>query len=330
MAGGNPRVHCPRGSGARRGRQLEPYSIGNPAADADLWMTTRSPRGRGCGTTPATRSSRMRWRTYPARRGVPDPGLGATAAAGRQGFVAQPNVAPDASYAPIEVLRALERSSDERQCRGARVLTAGHRSFGAAGFCGRLDPVSRVQRLSADATTAELEATTRSGVYLWAGMLAEGDPRPPAWRSSSNRWPPPRPGAASRINRHEHPRDTRRGSARFVAALLPLLVHFRSPTRFKPTATASKPSRSRDNQHYYSDADHACSDLAGSRASTSIDTVSCTFHGPVRAAPPDRARRYVHASGSGRGSDLGRWPLRNSFTTRISGARGRGDLAQLH
>src|SRR6267378_62152 len=150
------------------------------------------------------------------------------------------------------------------------------------------------------------EATTRSASICGRACLRRAIRRPPAWRSGSNRWPRPRPGARL-------PHQSTRTPSRHAARLRPASWRrccrcsctLDSPTRFKPTASASKPSRSRTISTITATRSR-CSDLAGSRAaSTSIDTVSCTFHGPVRAAPPDRCRGAMcMRSGSGRGSDL--------------------------
>jgi len=184
------------------------------------------------------------------------PGLGATLLPGAKGFVAQQTWRLNASYAPIEVLRALERSSDERQWAAvARVLTAGHRSFGAAGFCGRLDPVSRVQRLLGRCDhrrSGKLRRDPRLSVggHACGGRSAGRQPGAAAQTDGRRRGPAPAPASID-TNTLETRGEAPPG---FVAALLPLLVHFRFTDAVQAYRQRIEAESLKDNQHYYSDA----------------------------------------------------------------------------
>src|SRR6267142_1471821 len=292
MAGGNLARSLPAWKWGRAEDGRWSVLDRNPAADADLWMTYALAQGARLWHNAGYAQLAHAMAELILREEVSlIPGLGATLLPGAKGFVAQQTWRLNASYAPIEVLRALERSSDERQW--AAVLESSQRVIAASaprGFAADWILYRESGGFSADATTAGVGSYNAIRVYLWAGMLAEGDPQAASLPHQSTRTPSRH---AARLRPASWPRCCR------CSCTLNL------PTRFKPTASASKPSRSRTISTITVTRSR-CSDWAGSRAaSASIDTVSCTFHGPVRAAPPDRCRGAMcMRSGSGRGSDL--------------------------
>jgi endo-1,4-beta-D-glucanase Y len=108
---------------------------------------------------------------------------------------------------------------------------------------------------SADATTAGVGSYNAIRVYLWAGMLAESDPQA---ASLAHQLEPMAAAAAQ----HPPPEsiDTNTLEARgvappgFLAALLPLLVHFKFTDAVQAYRQRIEAESLKDNQHYYSDA----------------------------------------------------------------------------
>src|SRR5258707_645779 len=228
----------------------------NSAADADLWMTYALAQGArlwhnaGYAQLAHAMSERI------LREEVAlIPGLGATLLPGAKGFVAQQTWRLNASYVPIEVLRALERSSDERQW--AAVLESSQRVIAASaprGFAADWVLYRESDGFSADATTSGVGSYDAIRVYLWAGMLAEGDPQA---TSLAHRLEPIAAAAAQR--RPAESVDTNTLEARgeappgFLAALLPLLVHFKFTDAVQAYRQRIGAESLKDNRHYYSD-----------------------------------------------------------------------------
>jgi len=185
------------------------------------------------------------------------PGLGATLLPGAKGFVAQQTWRLNASYAPIEVLRALERSSDERQW--AAVLESSQRVIAASaprGFAADWILYRESGGFSADATTAGAGKLRRDprlsvGGHACGGRSAGRQPGAAAQTDG----PRPRPGARL-------PHQSTRTPSRHAARLRPVSwprccrcsVHFKFTDAVQAYRQRIEAESLKDNQHYYSDA----------------------------------------------------------------------------
>lgn len=228
----------------------------NSAADADLWMTYALAEGARLWHNAGYAHLAHAMSELILREEVfLIPGLGATLLPGAKGFVVQQTWRLNASYAPIEVLRALERSSDERQW--AAVLESSQRVIAASaprGFAADWILYRESGGFSVDATTAGVGSYNAIRVYLWAGMLAEADPlavslahqlEPMA--SAAAQRPPPESIDTTTLEAHgEAPPG-------FLAALLPLLAHFKFTNSVQAYRQRIEAESLKDNQHYYSD-----------------------------------------------------------------------------
>jgi endo-1,4-beta-D-glucanase Y len=257
MAGGNLARSLPAWKWGRADDGKWSVLDRNPAADADLWMTYALAEGARLWHNAGYAQLAHAMAELILREEVSlIPGLGATLLPGAKGFVVQQTWRLNASYAPIEVLRALERSSDERQW--AAVLESSQRVIAASaprGFAADWILYRESGGFSADATTAGAGSYNAIRVYLWAGMLAEGDPlaaglarqlKPMA--AAAARRPPP---ASIDTNTLEARGEAPPG---FLAALLPLLVHFKFTDAVQVYRQRIEAESLKDNQHYYSDA----------------------------------------------------------------------------
>jgi len=257
MAGGNLARSLPAWKWGRAEDGRWSVLDRNPAADADLWMTYALAQGARLWHNAGYAQLAHAMAELILREEVSlIPGLGATLLPGAKGFVAQQTWRLNASYAPIEVLRALERSSDERQW--AAVLESSQRVIAASaprGFAADWILYRESGGFSADATTAGVGSYNAIRVYLWAGMLAEGDPQAASlaqrlkpMAAAAARRPPP---ASIDTNTLETRGEAPPG---FLAALLPLLVHFKFTDAVQAYRQRIEAESLKDNQHYYSDA----------------------------------------------------------------------------
>jgi endoglucanase len=257
MAGGNLARSLPAWKWGRAEDGKWSVLDRNPAADADLWMTYALAQGARLWHNAGYAQLAHAMAELILREEVSlIPGLGATLLPGAKGFVAQQTWRLNASYAPIEVLRALERSSDERQW--AAVLESSQRVIAASaprGFAADWILYRESGGFSADATTAGVGSYNAIRVYLWAGMLAEGDPQAASlaqrlkpMAAAATRRPPP---ASIDTNTLETRGEAPPG---FLAALLPLLVHFKFTDAVQAYRQRIEAESLKDNQHYYSDA----------------------------------------------------------------------------
>ena len=229
----------------------------NSAADADLWMAYALAEGARLWHNAGYAQLAHAMSEIILREEVSlIPGLGSTLLPGPKGFVVHQTWRLNASYAPIEVLRALERSSDERQW--AAVLESSQRVITASaprGFAADWILYRESGGFSADATTAGVGSYNAIRVYLWAGMLAEGDPQA---ASLAHQLEPMAAAAAQRPPPESIDTNTleARGEAPpgFLAALLPLLVHFKFTDAVQAYRQRIEAESLKDNQHYYSDA----------------------------------------------------------------------------
>ena len=257
MAGGNLARSLPAWKWGRAEDGRWSVLDRNPAADADLWMTYALAQGARLWHNAGYAQLAHAMAELILREEVSlIPGLGATLLPGAKGFVAQQTWRLNASYAPIEVLRALERFSDERQW--AAVLESSQRVIAASaprGFAADWILYRESGGFSADATTAGVGSYNAIRVYLWAGMLAEGDPQA---ASLAQRLKPMAAAAARRpppASIDTNTLETRgEASPGFLAALLPLLVHFKFTDAVQAYRQRIEAESLKDNQHYYSDA----------------------------------------------------------------------------
>ena len=257
MAGGNLARSLPAWKWGRAEDGRWSVLDRNPAADADLWMTYALAQGARLWHNAGYAQLAHAMAALILREEVSlIPGLGATLLPGAKGFVAQQTWRLNASYAPIEVLRALERFSDERQW--AAVLESSQRVIAASaprGFAADWILYRESGGFSADATTAGVGSYDAIRVYLWAGMLAEGDPQA---ASLAQQLKPMAAAAARRPPAASIDTNTleTRGEASpgFLAALLPLLVHFKFTDAVQAYRQRIEAESLKDNQHYYSDA----------------------------------------------------------------------------
>ena len=257
MAGGNLERSLPAWKWGRADDGKWSVLDRNPAADADLWMSYALAQGARLWHNAGYAQLAHAMAELILREEVSlIPGLGATLLPGAKGFVAQQTWRLNASYAPIEVLRALGRLSDERQW--AAVLESSQRVIAASaprGFAADWILYRESGGFSADATTAGVGSYNAIRVYLWAGMLAEGDPQAaglaqqlkPMAAAAAQRPPPASIDTNTLEARGEAPPG-------FLAALLPLLVHFKFTDAVQAYRQRIEAESLKDNQHYYSDA----------------------------------------------------------------------------
>jgi endo-1,4-beta-D-glucanase Y len=182
------------------------------------------------------------------------PGLGPTLLPGPRGFVSQQNWRLNASYVPIQTLRALQRFGDDPwtgllESSVRVIIGSAPRGYAADWVLYREN-----QGFSADTATHGAGSYNAIRVYLWAGMLSDED------RQAERllRQLAPMAAAAARnvppesINAYTLEAD---GQAPFgfLAALLPMLVHFKFDGAVLQLRKRIEAQALRDNQHYYND-----------------------------------------------------------------------------
>jgi len=229
----------------------------NSASDADLWMAyTLGEAGRLWHDASYTELSRAMTALILRDEVAHVPGLGATLLPGARGFVSQQTWRLNASYVPLQLLRALQRSGDG--ALWSAMLDSSQRVIiGSAprGYAADWVLYRESRGFSADTATGGVGSYNAIRVYLWAGMLAEDDPQ--AERLARQLEP-----MASAAARHAAPEsiDTNSleahgtASAGFLAALLPLLTHFKYTEAVQGYRKRIEAEALRDNQHYYNDA----------------------------------------------------------------------------
>jgi endoglucanase len=228
----------------------------NSAADADLWMSyTLGEAGRLWHKREYSEQGQAMAALILREEVALVPGLGATLLPGPRGFVSRETWRLNASYAPIEVLRGLARSGDAALWK-ALLESSGRVIAGSAprGYAADWVEYRDGSGFSPDPATHAAGSYNAIRVYLWAGMLAEDDPE--ALRLA--RLLEPMADAAARDAIPESIDTTTletHGQAPpgFLAALLPLLVHFRLDAAVDSSARHVRAEALRDNRHYYSD-----------------------------------------------------------------------------
>jgi endoglucanase len=229
----------------------------NSAADADLWITYALAEAGVLWHDAAYAQLAHAMSALTLREEVAlVPGLGATLLPGPRGFVTDQAWRLNASYAPIEVLRALARYAD--QPLWTAVLESSRRVIvGSAphGYAADWISYRTADGFTADPVTHGVGSYNAIRVYLWAGMLAQDDPQAgPLARQlepmavAAARAAPPESIDTVTLEQHGQ------GPAGFQAALLPLLVHFKFTAAVQAFRQRIDAESLKDNQHYYSDA----------------------------------------------------------------------------
>jgi endoglucanase len=228
----------------------------NSAADADLWIAYAL--GEAARLWHDAAYARL-------ARAIPElilrdevawiPQLGATLLPGPKGFVVQQTWRLNASYSPLQVVRAIGRQSGNPLWgdvlrSSVRVITGSAPHGYAADWIGYRPSDGFIT----DTGTHGVGSYNAIRVYLWAGMLADGDPQAAALARLLE-------PMAVRAAEHPPPEliDTlsleARGTAPpgFAAALLPLLAHFKYSGVVQSYRQVVEAGALKDNQHYYSD-----------------------------------------------------------------------------
>ncbi|MGO9804407.1 MAG: cellulose synthase complex periplasmic endoglucanase BcsZ [Steroidobacteraceae bacterium] len=229
----------------------------NSAADADLWIAYTLEQAGELWHERAYTQLAQAMASHILRDEVAlVPGLGATLLPGPRGFVTQEAWRLSASYAPIQVLRALGRVGDASLWTA--VLDSSLRVImGSAprGYASDWIVYRESQGFSVDTVSHGAGSYNAIRVYLWAGMLADDDPE--ANRLARQLQPmaaaaahgmPPESIDTTTLERHAE------APLGFLAALLPLLVHFRYTDVVESYHERIEAGALKDNQHYYSDA----------------------------------------------------------------------------
>jgi endoglucanase len=184
------------------------------------------------------------------------PGLGTTLLPGPRGFVTQETWRLSASYVPLQLPRAFERFGDAPLWKS--VVDSSYRVILASaprGYAADWVVYRAAQGFAADPATQGVGSYNAIRVYLWAGMLADEDPR----TAQLARLLEPMAAAAARQALPESI-DTNtlqthgQAPVGFLAALLPLLAHFKSTDAIESYRKRIEAGSLKDNQHYYGDA----------------------------------------------------------------------------
>jgi endoglucanase len=229
----------------------------NSASDADLWMAyALAEAGRLWHNTAYSEQARAMTALILRDEVALVPGLGATVLPGPRGFVSQETWRLNASYVPIQVLRALQRSGDSPmwtqllESSSRVIIGSAPRGLAADWVLYRQAP-----GFVKDTATQGVGSYNAIRVYLWAGMLSEEDPE----ASRLMKEFAPMASAAARDATSESI-DTETLDAQgkppvgFLAALLPLLSHTKFTDTVQTYRQRIETVALRDNQHYYNDA----------------------------------------------------------------------------
>jgi endoglucanase len=229
----------------------------NSAADADLWMSyTLGEAGRLWHNAAYTAQAQAMAALILRDEVALVPGLGATVLPGPRGFASQQTWRLNASYLPIQVLRALQHLGDGPLWT-ALVESSDRVIFGSAprGYAADWVLYRENQGFSADTATLGVGSYNAIRVYLWAGMLSADDPQ----AERLMRQLEPMAAAAARTGLPESINTMTleahgQAPVGFLAALLPLLVHFKFDDAVQSYRKRIDAEALRDNHHYYNDA----------------------------------------------------------------------------
>jgi endoglucanase len=233
-------------------RTLDP----NPASDADLWLSYALAEAGLLWHNPDYTGQARALSALIVRDEVAlVPGLGATLLPAPRGFVTDETWRLSASYVPIELLRALQHSG--YGALWTAVLESSQRVIegsAAHGYASDWILYRHPRGFAADPATHGAGSYNAIRVYLWAGMLDPDDPQAlPLARqlepmaAAAARRPPPESIDTNTLEEHG------RAPSGFLAALLPLLVHFNFTGAVQSYRKRIDAESLRDNQHYYSD-----------------------------------------------------------------------------
>jgi endoglucanase len=183
------------------------------------------------------------------------PGLGPTLLPGPRGFVTQQTWRLNASYSPVQALRAIARRSGNRLW--AYVLESSLRVIVGStprGYAADWIEYRESGGFFADTATHGVGSYNAIRVYLWAGMLADNDSQAGAlaWQMhpmalAAAEHAPPESIDTQTLEAHGEPPPG------FSAALLPMLAHFKLLDAAQTGRKMIEAESLKDNQHYYSD-----------------------------------------------------------------------------
>ena len=230
----------------------------NSAADADLWIVYALSEAGRLWKRPDYSSLARAVSEQILRQEVAFvPGIGPVLLPAPKGFVSDQVWRLNASYMPVQALRVVGKRSGNPLWEGVlksavQVIEAS----AAHGFAADWIGYREAQGFVTDAATAGIGSYDAIRVYLWAGMLDEGDAlAKPLLRAlapmqnfaSAHLSPPESVDTGTLTVRGEGPPG-------FATALLPLLAHGRHPAALRAFRTRAAADSLKDNQHYYSDA----------------------------------------------------------------------------
>jgi endoglucanase len=229
----------------------------NPASDSDLWIAySLSEAGRlWCEPAYSTLGRSVAARILREEVNFV-PGLGPTLLPGPKGFVENQIWRLNASYVPIQLLRAIARQSKDRLWNGviesSERLTMASAPRGFAADWIQYDPRSG---FVVDRESHGIGSYNAIRVYLWAGTLAPSDP---LHGKFSRRLAPMMLTTAQRAAPVEIV-DTQSlamkgdGSAGFSAALLPMLSNARQAAALAAHRSRVESTALQGPDAYYSD-----------------------------------------------------------------------------
>lgn len=230
----------------------------NSAADSDLWIAYALIEAGALwhDASYSALGQSMAQRIL-AEEVVLIPGLGATLLPGPTGFVEHQTWRLNASYVPIQLLRAIARHSHEQVWE--QVLLSSQKMILASAPHGAAsDWIDyRVKDgFATDAQTRGIGSYDAIRVYLWAGMLPQSDP----WSKPLTRQFAPVVTLASQRPAPPESFDTNTmstqgdGSIGFSAALIPMLARARAADAVQRYRLRVTTGALQDDQHYFSDA----------------------------------------------------------------------------
>lgn len=256
LAGGDLEVALPAWKWGRAADGKWTVLDPNSASDADLWIAYALSEAARLWHNASYAHLAQAMAELIVREEVAwIPQLGATLLPGAKGFVSQQTWRLNASYSPLQVLRLMGKQSGNPLW--AEVLRSSVRVImGSAphGYAADWIDYRPADGFVPDPATNGVGSYNAIRVYLWTGMLAEGDPQaallarrlePMATRAAQQ--PPPEQIDSNTLEM--------RGTAPpgFFAALLPLLTHFKHAAAVESYRKLVEDRALTDNQHYYSD-----------------------------------------------------------------------------
>lgn len=255
LARGNLRATLPAWQWGRAADGSWRVLDANPASDADLWIAySLVQAGRlWCDAELSTLGSELAARIL-REEVVLIPGLGATLLPGPKGFVEQQTWRLNASYLPIQVLRALAPSDVQWR----EVLRTSERVIIASaprGYAADWIQYRRNEGFITDRLTRGIGSYNAIRVYLWAGTLPAADPLhtklarllAPMVESTAQRREPVESVDSNTLVKNGS------GAAGFSAALLPMLANAKQSAAFAAHRERVANESLRDASAYYSD-----------------------------------------------------------------------------